>query len=87
VTHSGSHKFEVRLWCALDELHLRVTDYGAGFEVASALKGPGLGLIRMEERLKLVKGIFSVDSQPKRGTTVHARAPLSVTSGLTRQAG
>jgi hypothetical protein len=27
----------------------------------------------MQERLKLVKGSLSIDSQPERGTTVHAR--------------
>jgi signal transduction histidine kinase len=37
----------------------------------------GLGLNRMEERLKLVKGSLSIDSLPKRGTTIHARVPLT----------
>src|SRR5438309_1276266 len=40
----------------------------------------GLGLNHMRARLKLVKGSFSVTSQPKRGATIHARVPLSLGS-------
>jgi len=42
----------------------------------SPATGRGLGLIRMEQRLRLVNGTFSVDSQPEKGTTVHASVPL-----------
>ena len=37
----------------------------------------GLGLISMEERLKLLKGTISIESAPRCGTTIHARVPLS----------
>jgi PAS domain S-box-containing protein len=74
--HSGVRHFEVRLWGASDEIHLAVSDSGAGFDSEAAKEGRGLGLISMEERLKLVKGTLSIESQPKRGTTIHARVPL-----------
>jgi signal transduction histidine kinase len=45
------------------------------------------GLISMEERLKLVNGTLSIDSQPKRGTTIHARVPLSSGVDSMRAAG
>ena len=38
----------------------------------------GLGLISMEARLKLVKGTLSIRSQPKGGTTIDARVPISI---------
>jgi len=41
----------------------------------------------MQERLKLVKGTLSIDSQPKRGTTIHARVPLRLGSGSMGAAG
>jgi PAS domain S-box-containing protein len=75
--HSGVRQFEVRLWGSSDEIHLTVKDSGAGFDREAARESRGLGLISMEERLKLVKGTLSIDSQPKRGTTIHARVPLS----------
>ncbi len=75
VKHSGVEKFRVQLW-ADDEIHLTVSDSGAGFDLEAAKTGPGLGLIRMEQRLRLVNGTFSVDSQPEKGTTVQAGVPL-----------
>ena len=50
-------------------------------------KGGGLGLHRMQERLKLVKGELSMESQPKRGTTIHARVPVSSGTDSMRAAG
>lgn len=77
VKHSGAQQFDVQLWEASDEIHLRVRDRGAGFDLETARKAGALGLNRMQERLKLVKGKLSMDSQPKRGTTIHARVPIS----------
>jgi PAS domain S-box-containing protein len=74
--HSGAGSFEVRLWGAPDELHLTVRDSGAGFDSEAAKESRGLGLISMEERLNLLNGTFSIDSQPNRGTTIHARVPF-----------
>ena len=71
--HSGVQHFEVRFWHAQGEVHLLVRDEGQGFDVASARSGRGLGLISMEERIKLVDGELSIDSRPHQGTTVHAR--------------
>ena len=73
--HSGVRQFEVRSWGTPDEIHLTVKDSGAGFEIDAARNSRGLGLISMEERLKLVNGTFSIESQPQRGTTIHARVP------------
>jgi signal transduction histidine kinase len=77
VNHSGVQNFDVRLWGASEEIHLLVRDSGAGFDLEAVRKGQGLGLIRMEQRVKLVTGTFSIDSQPGRGTTVHVSVPLS----------
>jgi PAS domain S-box-containing protein len=75
--HSGVRHFEVRLWGTVSEIHLTVRDSGAGFDREAAKQSRGLGLISMEERLKLVNGTLSIESQFQRGTTIHARAPLS----------
>ena len=75
--HSGARHIEVRLWGTSDEIHLTIVDSGVGFDREAAKESRGLGLISMEERLKLLKGTLSIESQPKRGTTIHARVPLS----------
>jgi PAS domain S-box-containing protein len=77
VKHSGSRHVEVGLWGTSDEIHLAVSDRGIGFDREAAKKSRGLGLISMEERLKLLKGTISIESQPNRGTTIHARVPRS----------
>jgi PAS domain S-box-containing protein len=75
--HSGVRYFEVELWGASDEIHLTVSDSGAGFDIDAAKVSRGLGLISMEERLKILKGTLSIESQLHRGTTIHARVPFS----------
>ncbi len=75
--HSGVRYFEVELWGTSDEIHLTVSDSGAGFDIDAAKASRGLGLISMEERLRLVGGELSIKSQPKRGTTIHARVRLN----------
>ena len=74
--HSGVRHFEVQLWGGQDEMHLVVSDSGNGFDLEAARTGRGLGLISMEERLKLVDGELSIETQPRRGTRIHARAPF-----------
>ena len=71
--------FEVELWGTPDEIHLTVSDSGAGFDIDAAKASRGLGLISMEERLKLLNGTLSIESQRRllRGSllrsTVRAR--------------
>jgi signal transduction histidine kinase len=80
VEHSGVRNFDVQLNGTSDEIHLTVSDRGVGFNLETARKSRGLGLNHMQERLKLVKGTLSIDSQPKRGTTIHARVPFTSSS-------
>ena len=74
--HSGSRHFQVSLCGASDEIYLTVHDFGNGFDPAEAMKGRGLGLTGMKERLKLVNGELSIESQLQVGATIHARVPL-----------
>jgi signal transduction histidine kinase len=84
--HSGVRQFDVHLRGTSDEIHLTVSDCGVGFNLETAMKAGGLGINHMQERLKLVKGSLSIDSQPKGGTTIHARVPLSLGSSSIRVA-
>jgi signal transduction histidine kinase len=85
--HSGVRRFEVQLWGMSGEIHLTVSDSGSGFNREAAKVSRGLGLISMEERLKLLDGTFSIESQPKRGTRIHAYVPLRSESDSMRAAG
>ena len=85
--HSGIKRFEVRLWGSTGEIHLKVSDLGAGFDTETAMKSTGLGLTSMQERVRLVGGELSINSQPKGGTTIHARVPFNSISDSARAAG
>ena len=85
--HSGVKRFEVSLWGSTGEIHLTVSDLGAGFDAEAAMKSTGLGPTSMQERLRLVGGELSISSQPKSGTTIHARVPFGAESGSIRAAG
>ncbi len=84
--HSGVKRFEVRLWGSTREIHLTISDLGAGFDTETAMKSTGLGLTSMQERLRLVHGELSIKSQPKGGTLIHARIPFDC-SNSARKAG
>jgi PAS domain S-box-containing protein len=87
VKHSGARRVEVELRGARDGIHLTVHDAGLGFDRETAATNRGLGLVSMQERVNLVKGAFSIDSGPGRGTTIHARLPLSTRGESARAAG
>jgi PAS domain S-box-containing protein len=77
VSHGRSQRMEVVLAGKSNQLTLDVRDFGIGFDPEDALKGPGLGVTIMRERLKLVAGELRVDSQRDRGTTIRARVPFA----------
>jgi len=85
--HSGVKRFEVRLWGSRGEIHISISDLGAGFNTETAMKSTGLGLTSMQERLRLVHGEISIKSQPGGGTTIHARVPLGSGRNSLRAAG
>jgi signal transduction histidine kinase len=76
VKHSRAKDFKVELRGTPDEIHLTVSDSGAGFDQREALGSRGLGLVSMRERLQLVNGTMVIESEPGRGTTIRARVPI-----------
>jgi PAS domain S-box-containing protein len=76
VKHSKVRLFDVEARGTSDAILLTVRDTGLGFDPEYAMKGQGLGLTSMQERLNLVNGELSIHSQPSRGTSVHARVPI-----------
>jgi PAS domain S-box-containing protein len=76
VKHSGVNQFKLELSATSTELQLEVTDAGAGFDVDETKKNRGLGLVSMQERVHLVRGKFSLDSHPGKGTRILVVVPL-----------
>lgn len=76
ATHANATSARVSLSADQGEIALQIVDGGDGFDVNKS-KGAGLGLISMDERVRLVNGTFSVSSQPAKGTIVSVRVPLA----------
>jgi PAS domain S-box-containing protein len=80
--HSRASHFNVQFLEMPGEIRLTVSDDGVGFDVESVNKGRGLGLISMRERVKLVKGTFSIVSKLNDGTQINVRIPVRATPQL-----
>jgi signal transduction histidine kinase len=55
---------------------LTVADDGRGFDIAEVRRRHGLGLISLDERVRLVGGRLTIDSQSERGTELRIVVPL-----------
>jgi PAS domain S-box-containing protein len=75
IKHSHVRKIEVQFRCKGDQMELTVCDNGVGFDLKS-IRGRGLGLVSMKERLETVKGQLAITSEPIHGTTIQAWVPL-----------
>lgn len=58
-----------------DRLELQVADDGKGMNLRDVNRG--LGLLGMEERVKLARGEFTIISKPEQGTTILITLPLT----------
>jgi signal transduction histidine kinase len=73
--HSGTNEARVTMTGSDGALRVVVADDGSGFDTASAGNG-GLGLVNMRERLHLLGGRLTIESEPGRGTVVTFEVPL-----------
>jgi len=85
VKHSGAKTFVVALSGASHSIELYVKDDGRGFDPKLAVNGRGIGLTGMEERMTLLGGELSIETQPSGGTTIRARVPLNSPDTSTRR--
>jgi len=84
VKHSEGTEAKVELSGHGDRIDLCISDSGAGFNPEHVKAETGLGLISMRERLRLVRGHLSVESEPSHGTRIRVRVPLfTIKSGVT----
>lgn len=75
--HASATEVKIALEGSGDAIQLAVKDSGTGFDLSLVKqRGHGLGLIAMPERVRLLKGTFSIHSEPGKGTRVSVRVPL-----------
>jgi two-component system, NarL family, sensor histidine kinase UhpB len=79
VRHAGAGRVEIGLLFRDDAVEVEVRDNGIGFDVgeATSTRERGLGLFGMRERVELIGGTFSIESQPREGTCINVRVPVT----------
>lgn len=84
VKHGHAKQISVVLAREAGDIRLQIKDTGIGFDPAA--KAEGLGLVSMQERLRLVGGKLAIRSTPGQGTVVEAVVACSQ-QGQMRSAG
>lgn len=74
--HSRASRVEIRLWLQDERVQLSIRDNGRGFDMHSAERRIGHGLLNMAERARAVGGTLTMHSQPDHGTEVRVAWPL-----------
>jgi signal transduction histidine kinase len=76
AVHGEARRIAVAIRRLENVVALTVTDDGRGFDVDAARQSSGgLGLVSMEERVRLLSGTIEIVSQPTRGTTIVVHIP------------
>ena len=73
--HSHAHKAQIDLRRSGDWISLHIADDGIGIP-ADRERSVALGLASMRERVSLVGGTFTLESEPMRGTRIGATIPI-----------
>ncbi len=76
VKHSRATAAQVKLDANAEGLRLRIGDNGQGFDTSRAIPSSGMGLMGMQERIRLVGGRFLVTSELAHGSEILAEVPL-----------
>src|SRR5438552_13813075 len=82
--HAQASRAEVKIQKLDGAICMKIKDNGKGFQekpVLHAKKNKRLGLLGMRERLEMVRGNFTIQSVPGKGTTVVAQIPLADAGG------
>ena len=78
--HAQATRVEVLLLAETDQLVLRIQDNGCGIPPATLSNPMAIGLVGMRERALLLEGQLEIRSQPKAGTVIEMRLPLSLSA-------
>jgi signal transduction histidine kinase len=75
--HSKARNLRLELFSDRHDVVLRISDDGVGFNV-EAVASKCLGIVSMEERLRLAGGTLVIRSRIGLGTQIEARVPLGI---------
>jgi PAS domain S-box-containing protein len=75
--HAAANQVDIHLKNQSNEFILYIEDDGSGFDMSTIATKKTLGLLGIKERSAMMQGIFTINSQPGKGTKLEVRVPLS----------
>lgn len=83
--HASATHASVKLVASFPNIILRIEDDGQGFvleeRLNEALLEKRLGILGMQERVRLLSGTFRIDSRPRQGTRIFIEIPCDINNG------
>jgi signal transduction histidine kinase len=76
AAHAAARTARVALRPAATSLELTILDDGQGFDLAAARRRGGVGLVSLDERVRLIGGSLRIETQPEHGTELRVSVPL-----------
>jgi signal transduction histidine kinase len=77
LKHSGAKNATINLKERNgDKLLIQIIDDGKGFDLSKARKKDGLGLSHIEARIKMMNGVFNINSKRGEGTSIFISVPI-----------
>lgn len=80
-THAAAQRVDVKLIASHPNIIVRIEDDGQGFDLEAGfqkiLQQKRLGVLGMQERVRMLGGIFRIQSQPALGTKIYIEIPWS----------
>ena len=82
VKHAGARHVAVQLQRGAETVELTVVDDGRGFDVTETRKSrKGLGLVSINERVRLAGGTLSIVTESRKGTQIRVKLPAGRHAG------
>jgi signal transduction histidine kinase len=75
--HAQASEVEAFLKHEQQDLLITIKDNGKGFVISSIEGKKTLGILGIKERIGIIKGVYTIDSTPGKGTTIEIRVPVS----------
>ncbi|EFO80903.1 multi-sensor signal transduction histidine kinase [Oscillochloris trichoides DG-6] len=84
--HARTTQADIRIERGADGIELSIQDYGCGFDTRTknAVPEPGnnVGLLGIQERVRLLGGTYRIESQRGQGTHIWVALPLALETGV-----
>ncbi len=73
LRHGQATRVDIRLWLTPSEIRMEYQGNGKGFDLKNKNFKPGLGMMNIESRMKMIGAAYTLDSEPGKGFRADVR--------------